>query len=116
MSNRAQMRDQSDAGAAETSLRDWIDNGARRFPEKPFIDSIDQGKAISYAQLRRLTNRIAQYLKAMGTGPNDRVAMLSGNSIEHLATYLGVMRYGATICTIHVEMNAVYFEQILNAV
>ena len=110
------MRDQSDAGPAETSLRDWIDRAASRFPDKPFIDSIAQDKTITFAQFRRLTNQIAQYLKAKGFGPNDRLAMLSNNSIEHLSTYIGTMRYGATICTIHVEMNAVYFEQILNAV
>jgi len=113
---RAQKRERSEAGAAETSIRDWIEAAARRFPDKPFIESIAQDKAITFAQFRRLTNQIAQYLKAKGFGPNDRLAMLSNNSIEHLAVYIGTMRYGATICTIHVEMNAVYFEQILNAV
>ena len=116
MSTEIRHRDSIDRGAAETSLRDWIADAARRFPDKPFIDSIDQDKAITYAEFEALTNRIAQYLKARGLGPNDRVAMLSGNAIEHLAAYIGTMRFGATICTIHVEMNAVYFEQILNAV
>ena len=36
---------------------------------------------------------------------NDRVALLANNSIEHLLCYFGVMAYGATICTVHVEMN-----------
>src|SRR5262249_21149045 len=40
-----------------------------------------------------------------GIGVNDRVALLSNNSIEHLVCYFGVMAYGATICTVHVEMN-----------
>jgi acyl-coenzyme A synthetase/AMP-(fatty) acid ligase len=46
---------------------------------------------------------------------NDRVALLSHNSIEHLAVYLGVMAYGATICTVHVEMNSAHVEDILRA-
>ena len=33
------------------------------------------------------------------------MALLANNSIEHLLTYFGVMAYGATICTVHVEMN-----------
>jgi acyl-coenzyme A synthetase/AMP-(fatty) acid ligase len=103
------------AGAAETSLFDWTAANMRRAPDAVFIDSIDQDKTITHGQFWTVTNRIAQYLKARGIGPGDRVAMLSSNSIEHLAAYIGTMRYGATICTIHVEMNAVYFEQILNA-
>ena len=109
------IRTLSDMGAAETSLRDWIAANAKRHPDKIFIESVDQEKSITYGQFRDIANRIAQFLKARGIGPNDRIAMLSNNSIEHLGVYIGVMAYGATVCTIHVEMNAVYFEQILNA-
>ncbi|MFT5440464.1 MAG: long-chain acyl-CoA synthetase [Alphaproteobacteria bacterium] len=105
----------SDIGAQETSLRDWIVHNAQRHPDKIFIHSVEQKKSISYGEFQDVANRMAQFLKTRGIGPNDRVAMLSNNSIEHLAVYIGVMAYGATICTIHVEMNAVYFEQILNA-
>jgi acyl-coenzyme A synthetase/AMP-(fatty) acid ligase len=38
-------------------------------------------------------------------GPNDRIALLADNSIEQLLCYFGVMAAGATVCTIHVEMN-----------
>ena len=33
------------------------------------------------------------------------MALLANNSIEHLVCYFGVMAYGATVCTVHVEMN-----------
>ncbi len=108
-------RDPAKVGAPETSLRDWIERNAERYPDKVFIHSVDQNKSITWGQFREITNRMAQFLKAEGIGPNDRVAMLSNNCIEHLAVYIGVMAYGATVCTIHVEMNAVYFEAILNA-
>jgi acyl-coenzyme A synthetase/AMP-(fatty) acid ligase len=108
-------QDRTHAGAPETSLRDWIAANAAKSPDKVFIDSVDQHKSITYGQFKELCDRMAQFLKAEGIGPNDRVAMLSNNSIEHLGVYMGVMAYGATVCTIHVEMNAVYFEQILNA-
>ncbi|MEE8334696.1 MAG: class I adenylate-forming enzyme family protein [Alphaproteobacteria bacterium] len=116
MTTEAPTTPSSAAGAPETSLADWIAANAARFPDKIFIDSVDQGKSITYGQFATLTNRMGQYLKSRGIRPNDRVAMLSNNAIEHLAVYIGGMAYGATICTIHVEMNAVYFEQILKAV
>lgn len=109
------IRTTSEMGAQETNLRDWIAANADRHPDKVFIQSVDQEKSVTYGEFRDIANRIAQFLKARGIGPNDRIAMLSNNSIEHLGVYIGVMAYGATVCTIHVEMNAVYFEQILNA-
>jgi acyl-coenzyme A synthetase/AMP-(fatty) acid ligase len=86
-------------------LRHWIDRAAARDPGKPFIVSADDGRSISFGELQDLTRRMTSLLAARGIGTNDRVALLCNNSIEHLACYFGVMAYGATICTVHVEMN-----------
>ncbi len=86
-------------------LRDWIDCAAARDPTKPWIVSADDGRTVSYGELRAITRRIAGVLYERGLGPNDRVALLANNSVEHLLCYFGVMVAGATICTIHVEMN-----------
>ncbi len=96
-------------------LRRWIDAAAERDPGKDFIVSVDDGRRITYAQLQRLTRQIGAFLAARGVATNDRVALLANNSIEHLACYIGVMAYGATICTIHVEMNHHHLAQILPA-
>ncbi len=94
-------------------LRHWIDRAAERDPGKAYIVSADDRRTISYGQLRRLTRQIAAFLAARGIRSNDRVALLAGNSIEHLVCYLGVMAYGATICTIHVEMTRSHLARIL---
>src|SRR5260221_3420647 len=91
--------------AGPSLLRHWIERAATRDPDKAFIVSADDGRALTYGQLRVLTGRIATHLRGQGVGTNDRIALLSNNSIEHLATYFGVIGYGATICTVHVEMN-----------
>jgi acyl-coenzyme A synthetase/AMP-(fatty) acid ligase len=96
-------------------LRHWIDRAAERDPDKAYIVSVDDRRTISYGQLRRLTRQIATFLAKRGIRTNDRIALLAGNSIEHLACYIGVMAYGATICTIHVEMNRGNLAQILPA-
>jgi acyl-coenzyme A synthetase/AMP-(fatty) acid ligase len=86
-------------------LREWIARAARRHPEKPWIVCADDGRAMSYRELADAVGRVAAFLHARGIGRNDRVALLANNSIEHLLCYFGVMSYGATICTVHVEMN-----------
>src|ERR1017187_9400665 len=96
-------------------LRSWIDRAAERDSDKSYIVCVDDRRTISYGQLQRLTRKIAAFLAERGIGTNDRIALLAGNSIEHLVCYIGVMAYGATICTIHVEMNRRHFAQILPA-
>jgi len=96
-------------------LRQWIDRAAQRDPEKAFIVSADDGRRLTYGQLREVTRRMAGHLLRQGVRANDRIALLSNNSIEHLASYFGVMAYGATVCTVHVEMNRNQLDNILPA-
>jgi len=86
-------------------LREWIARAALRDPEKWWIVCADDGRTISYRELQEVAGRIATLLRDRGIGTNDRVALLANNSVEHLLCYFGVMAYGATICTVHVEMN-----------
>jgi acyl-coenzyme A synthetase/AMP-(fatty) acid ligase len=101
------------AGPGVDLLRGWIEDAADRHPDKPCIHSVDDGRTITFGELRQLTRRIAVFLRGRGVRTNDRVALLSANSIEHLVCYFGVMAYGATICTIHVEMNLRHLDSIL---
>ncbi|MFY9760844.1 MAG: class I adenylate-forming enzyme family protein [Xanthobacteraceae bacterium] len=86
-------------------LRDWIERAARRGPDKTWVVSAEDGRSVSYGQLRDSIGRFAALLRARGLGRNDRVALLANNSIEHLLCYFGVMAAGATVCTVHIEMN-----------
>jgi acyl-coenzyme A synthetase/AMP-(fatty) acid ligase len=96
-------------------LRHWIDRASARDPDKAFIVAADDGRTLTYRDLRNVTGRIAGYLHGQGIGANDRIALLSNNSIEHLAAYFGVLAAGATVCTVHVEMNSNQLDSILPA-
>lgn len=86
-------------------LRDWIERAARLDPNKTWVVSAEDGRSVSYGQLRDMIGRFAAFLRARGLNRNDRVALLANNSIEHLLCYFGVMAAGATVCTVHIEMN-----------
>ena len=101
-------KNMAEDGAGEGFLA-WLEANNRRFPEKIFIESIDQGKSISHGEMFRLSRQIAHYLAAHDFKANDRVALLAGNSLEHLAVYIAVLAYGAT-------MNRAHFSDILRAV
>jgi acyl-coenzyme A synthetase/AMP-(fatty) acid ligase len=104
------------AQAGPQLLRDWIARAAQRHPDSTCIVCAEDGRILSYRQLHQLTGRIGASLRARGLAPNDRVALLARNSIEHLACYFGVMACGATICTVHVEMNRHHLQRILPAI
>ena len=93
------------AVAGSNLLQDWIARAAERAPDKTWVVSADDGRTVSYGQLRDVVGRFASFLRGRGIGRNDRVALLANNSIEQLLCYFGVMAAGATVCTVHVEMN-----------
>ena len=93
----------------------WMERNARTVPDKLAISSIDQNKDISHGELFKIANQIGQYYENKGIGRNDRVVLLSNNSIEHLIIYLASLAYGCTICTVNVEMNARYLSKIIES-
>jgi long-chain acyl-CoA synthetase len=101
--------------AGSSVVRQWVDRAAARDPDKAFIISAEDGRTLSFGELREATRRIAADLRRRRIGANDRIALLSNNSIEHLLCYFGVLAYGATICTVHVEMNRNQLDNILPA-
>ena len=101
---------------AGNKIAGWLYQGAEGTPDQVLVHSIDQEKSITWGQMATLSRRIGQYLTARGIGANDRVVLLSGNSIEQLTVYFSVMAHGATICTIQVEMNAAHLGDILGAI
>ncbi len=86
-------------------LQGWIARAALASPGKPWVIAADDGRSVSYGQLRETIDRFTSLLRRRGLGRNDRVALLARNSIEQLICFFGVMAAGATVCTIHVEMN-----------
>jgi acyl-coenzyme A synthetase/AMP-(fatty) acid ligase len=107
------MQDNAPRDAGPALIREWIDCAARLDADKPYIVSVEDCRAITFGEFARLVRRIGSFLGRAGIGPNDRIALLAGNSIEHVACYVGVMAYGATICTVHVEMNRRHLGGIL---
>ena len=93
-----------------------IADHARRQPEKEAIFSIAEGRGLTFAQLSGIANRIAGALRDRGIGANDRVLVLAGNGLAMAAAYLGVLRRGATVCTVNVETNAAHVAEIAGAV
>ena len=98
-------------------VRQLIADQATAFGDKPYMVAIDQDeKCLSYNDLWRLGNKMAHYFRERGLKANDRVLMLAENSLEFVATFIGVQRCGGNIATANVEMNRAHISEIIQAV
>jgi acyl-coenzyme A synthetase/AMP-(fatty) acid ligase len=99
---------------AFSRVSELIERHAKRAPDAPCLVSIDQNDAtLTWGQLRRLTNKLSAWLHARGIVANDRILVLTDNSLENLVLYYGVQRHGATFCTVNVEINANHMREII---
>lgn len=85
--------------------------------DKPFIVSIEEdSRSITFGALWRLSNRLARFLADKHIGPGGRIAVLTGNRLEMPVLYYAIQRYGATFCTINVEVNASHVREMLDRI
>ncbi len=101
---------------AAVPFHDIVVRHATERPDAIYVHSIDHDKKLTYRQLRDLGDGLAALLAEAGIAPNDRVLLLAENSVEFHALFVGVLRYGATMVTVNVEMNHAYLNEILGAV
>jgi acyl-CoA synthetase (AMP-forming)/AMP-acid ligase II len=74
-------------------LHDFLDYYAREQPDAECI--VFRGRTVSYDDVLRRTNAIAQALAEAGVEPGQRVAILAKNCTELVLFYYGAFRAGA---------------------
>ncbi|MDX1384804.1 MAG: amino acid adenylation domain-containing protein, partial [Thermoanaerobaculia bacterium] len=73
----------------------YLDGSAARYPEATAVEDPGTGRAISYAQLDRLSGRLRDRLARLGVEPGDRVGFCLDKSIDSIACIFGIMKAGA---------------------
>lgn len=77
-----------------SNVVDRFEACAARWPESLAVTCGPE--SITYAELDRRANRLAQHLHALGAGPGSVVAVCMTRSIELIVGTLGVLKAGAT--------------------
>lgn len=70
----------------------WLTDRAEASPHRPAID--DRGVRIGYADLESRARGLADRLRRAGYGPGDRIATVSGNSIDHVVAFFACAKSG----------------------
>ena len=77
-------------------MHDGLDYWARRSPDKPAL-ILDRDQRLTYAELARWSDGVAEHLQQGGIGPGQNVAIAAANAIAWVAAAFGVLKAGATI-------------------
>ena len=99
-----------------TPVADQLKANAAQFRDREALVCVEDGRALDWAQLDALCARVARFLAMRGIGANDRVAVLGENSLESLILYYAVQAHGATLCTVHVEINRQHLSEMLGRI
>ncbi|WP_020666744.1 class I adenylate-forming enzyme family protein [Amycolatopsis nigrescens] len=79
-----------------------------------YTPSGEISREISYADLDRLSTRVASGLLGRGLRPGDRIAIAAPNGIEWLALFFGATRIGLLVVTLNVRYREHELEYMLN--
>lgn len=95
------------------SLVDFFDDCVRRYSQRTAF--ICMGRAISYAELDRLTRDFAAYLQvSLGLRKGARVVLMMPNCLQYPVCLFGVLRAGGTVVNCNPMYTAPELEHQLN--
>src|SRR4030066_276923 len=75
-----------------TRVHEWLARTARELPEKPAI--ISGGRIVTYRELDRQSDCLADALTSLGMAPHDRVVIFLDNSVETVISLYGTLKAG----------------------
>lgn len=93
-------------------LEAFLEESARRFPQKTAL--VFQAARLSYAEIERLSNRLAHALQEGGVQRGDRVAIFLENSVEAVVSIFAVLKTGAVFLMINPSTQADKLAFVLN--
>jgi acyl-CoA synthetase (AMP-forming)/AMP-acid ligase II len=90
-----------------------VRRNARRFPRKGAV--LAGGRSVTWRELDRRVDRIANALRARGLVAGDRVAMLLGNCVEIVELYFGIARAGLIAVPLNWRLTNSELSQLLQS-
>ena len=98
-------------GKMRVNIGYWISKNARLYPNKNAL--ICAGRSVTYRDLDRRVNRLANALDGMGLAAGDRVAALMLNSIEYIELLFACAKKGLVFVPLNFRLSVPELQFIL---
>jgi acyl-CoA synthetase (AMP-forming)/AMP-acid ligase II len=79
---------------------------AQTHPDKPAVIIAETGQTLTYGELDRASNRVAQLIRARGLGLGDAVAFMVANEADYYALIWGAQRTGVNFVCMSTRLTA----------
>ncbi len=80
---------------------DLFNHRARLTPDREAVLIVESGQRLTYAQLNQRANQAANWLRAQGLAPGDRISILAHNSLAYLELFYAVGKIGAILAPLN---------------
>ncbi|WP_282779283.1 acyl-CoA synthetase [Nocardia sp. CC201C] len=81
------------------NIADLVEHAIDLMPDR--VALIDDTRSVTYAQLEDRANRLANYLRAQGVRPGDKVGIYSRNTIEAVETMVAIFKARAVMVNVN---------------
>ncbi len=81
------------------SVADMIEQNCRRYASRVAYDGM--GKTLTYAELEKLSAKVAGWLQAQGLKKGDRVAIMMPNILQYPVVVSGILRAGMVVVNVN---------------
>lgn len=78
-------------------VTDWLDKRARLTPDRLALIDYASGRETTYSEWDRRANRVANFLRQLGVGKGDRVAVYASNCSAYLDLFWAAPKIGAIL-------------------
>ncbi len=90
--------------AASSNWAALLEEQAAALKDKPFLYLVYQDRSISYAEMDRNANKVANYLLNIGGSPGQGIATLMNNSPQFLDIFFGIQKIGMYVNTVNTSL------------
>jgi fatty-acyl-CoA synthase len=102
------------AGHGPIRAYDWIAHHAANRPHHEAIRDLGSGRTFTYADVDRRIDAMASFLRSLGIGRGDRVAVLAHNGVEFFDIQFACARTGSICVLLNWRLTVPELEFILN--
>lgn len=89
----AVQRENNDMDFPSATLPELFEKTVSRYPDRPAV--LFNGQSMSYRELNGQANKIADFLRQRGAGPEQLVAIVTARSFEMISGIYGILKSGA---------------------
>jgi long-chain acyl-CoA synthetase len=94
------------------NLAQYLEDSARNHPDKIAVRY--QGQPVTFQELDRTCNRLANGLTDMGLSPGERCVVMLPNTLESIIVYYALAKMGAVIISVNFLYRRHELEHIIN--